>query len=99
MWCVFGLLIAPLAKELLFRGVLLSGLRDRLAPFASAAIVTILFTAVHAAQYWRYWPALLFIFLLGALLAAARLRFGSIGPGIAAHFSYNVIAVAAVVFS
>lgn len=96
LWCVFALAIAPVTEEVLFRGVLFAGLRERLSPLATASAVTVVFTAVHVTAYWRYWPALLFVFLLGLCLAAIRLRYASLGPAVAMHFAFNAIAVAAV---
>ena len=94
VFAIFAICLAPVVEEVLFRGVLFAGLSQRFSPASSAAIVTALFLAVHVTQYWRYWPALLFVLLLGVILAIARVRFGSIAPGIAAHFSYNLLAVA-----
>ncbi|MRR12977.1 CPBP family intramembrane metalloprotease, partial [bacterium] len=96
LWCVFAVAIAPVTEEVLFRGVLFAGLREQFTPLATASVVSVVFAAVHVTTYWRYWPALLFVSLLGVCLAAARLRCVSLGPAIAMHFAFNAIAVTAV---
>lgn len=98
VWLCIALVVAPLAEEYLFRGVLASGLRVRLGPVATIFIVTILFTLMHVTEALSYWPAFLSIAALGVLAGVARECFGSLVPAVAAHFGYNA-AIAAFALS
>ena len=78
---------APLAEELLFRGMLFSGLRRSPLGFSGAALVSTLFwTSLHA-TYSPYGLGLLVI--IGLYLCWLRERSGSLWPPIAAHAVYN----------
>ncbi len=94
VWFVLALLIAPLAEEYVFRGVLASGLRARLGAAATIAIVTVVFTLMHVTEALSYWPAFLSIAALGVVAGIARERTGSLGPAVAAHFGYNLVIAA-----
>lgn len=78
---------APLAEELLFRGILFSGLRRSPLGFSGAALVSTLFwTSLHA-TYSPYGLGLLVV--IGIYLCWLRERCGSLWPPIAAHAVYN----------
>lgn len=77
--------LTPVAEELLFRGVLFGGLRQRL-PFTGAALIaTALFTVVHEPQAW---PG---VFVLGFGLALAYERTRTLWAPIATHATVNGI--------
>jgi membrane protease YdiL (CAAX protease family) len=76
-----ALLLAAVAEELLFRGVLFGWLCRHLPTWAVIAVTTALFAAEHA-----YYPILLPIGLLAGLaLGWLRARTGSVLPGMAFH--------------
>ncbi len=83
---VFATLVAPVAEELLFRGILFPFVRDlgkpRLAFWGSA----ILFGAIHG-NLAAFIPLVCF----GALLAALYLRTGNLLAPIAAHALFNFV--------
>jgi membrane protease YdiL (CAAX protease family) len=83
---VFATLVAPLAEELLFRGILFPFVRDlgkpRLAFWGSA----ILFGAMHG-NLAAFVPLVCF----GALLAALYLRTGNLLAPITAHALFNLV--------
>lgn len=88
---------APVAEELLFRGVLFSGLRRSALGFSGAALVTTLFwTSLHA-TYSPYGLALLVI--IGLYLCWLRETSGSLWLPIAAHAAYNGLIVLALAFA
>jgi membrane protease YdiL (CAAX protease family) len=83
---------APLFEEILFRGFLMSALESRGVSAAVAAVVSsALWASIHV-QYDLYIIAV--IFLGGLLLAAARIRTGSLVPCVVMHGLLNAIAFA-----
>ena len=75
--------LTPIAEELLFRGVLFGGLRQRL-PFVLAAVVaTTAFTLVHEPQAW---PG---VWVLGFGLTLAYERTRTLWAPIATHATVN----------
>jgi uncharacterized protein len=92
--------VGPLVEELLFRGVLLSALLNPvLIPRRrigwAVLISSLAFALVHLPGLnWQAY-ALPQLMLLALVLAWLRLHSGSIWPGVLAHGSYNLLAVAA----
>lgn len=75
--------LTPLAEELLFRGMLFGGVRQRI-PFIPAAVATsVLFMSLHEPQAW---PG---VFVLAFGLALAYERTKSLWAPIAAHATVN----------
>lgn len=87
--------LGPVVEELLFRGVLLSALLQRLHVVPSVLITSALFALAHLAGLHFHWYAVPQLFLLALLLAWLRLRSGSIWPSVVAHGSNNLLAAAA----
>jgi membrane protease YdiL (CAAX protease family) len=81
---------APMVEELLFRGVLYTGLARRWPRRLAGATTTLIFVALHVLQIGAYWPGWLFIGLVGALALRARVASGSLLPAIALHATYNL---------
>lgn len=94
---LFGLrfaLLGPLAEELLWRGVIYSGLRARLGAVLAAVACSLGFVSWHLLVGWRALPALLlqYVFSLVACWLTERSR--SLWPAIALHVLGNTCAVA-----
>ncbi len=89
--------VAPIAEELIFRGFIYGGLRQRM-PWAAAALLSALvFTAFHAPSVQGYVLVLAPTLLLaGFVLAAVYERTRSLLPGMVLHASFNLIAIAAI---
>jgi len=88
---------APLAEEMLFRGLLFGGLRASPIGFYGAAGVSAAFwTALHA-SYSIYALALLFV--IGFYFAWLRERTQSLWPSIVGHAVYNGVIVLALAFT
>jgi membrane protease YdiL (CAAX protease family) len=81
---------APLLEEILFRGFWMSALAAAGAPTAVGAVTGALLWAVIHIQYDFYGVAT--IFVLGLLLAAARIQSQSLIPCLAMHALLNAIA-------
>jgi len=84
---------APIAEELFFRGLVLRSFQNRFATGLAILFTSIAFAATHfeALQF----PALA---VAGAIFALLAVRTGRLGPAIAAHMGFNLIAVAALVW-
>jgi len=80
--------LAPLGEELLFRGVLLRGLRERLGIVASVAVSACLFSAYHLDPV-GFLPRL----EIGIVLALVVWKTGSLWPAVAAHAANNALAM------
>lgn len=87
--------LGPLVEELLFRGVLLSALLQRWGTAAAVLLSSVTFALAHLPGLdWQAF-ALPDLLLLALALAWLRLRSNSIWPGVIAHGTNNVLAVAA----
>jgi membrane protease YdiL (CAAX protease family) len=86
-------LLAPLTEEIVFRGLLLQGLRRTWLGALGALLVTsALFSLIHAAQYGLV--QLVSMFALGLLLGVLRLAGGSLTLAILLHSLNNTVAMA-----
>ena len=83
--------VAPIAEEIFFRGMLFGGLRKRLSTFAAAAISALVFGALHATTGITAVPPLI---VFGFVLALLYERTGSLVPGMIAHALNNALALA-----
>jgi hypothetical protein len=82
---------APLIEEVVFRGVLYSGLRKRVGTAWGAAAVIAIFALIHVPQYWPNVAAISTILLLSSVLTIVRARTGRLLPCVAIHFFFNGI--------
>lgn len=88
-------ILPPLVEEILVRGFLFTGLRNKL-PFIWAAVISsVVFGAAHL--QWGsgeslLWTAAADTFVLAMVLAWMRNRTGSLWPGITLHFIKNSLA-------
>jgi membrane protease YdiL (CAAX protease family) len=83
--------IAPIAEEYLFRGIIFTGLAQRM-PVALAIVVSgIVFGAAHL-DLWNIFP----LAVIGMGLAMLYRRTGSLWPNIIAHATVNTVALVAV---
>jgi membrane protease YdiL (CAAX protease family) len=85
--------LAPLAEELLFRGLLFRSLARRLPIAGAIAISSILFAASHADAY-LLWPRAIALALTGAGLAWLYMRRGY-WASVSAHATVNAVAAGA----
>lgn len=90
---------APIVEELYFRGLLLGSLKYRfskfpesLSSFLAAIISALLFGLAHGEPL-----QLLGLASFGLILAAMRLKFGRLGPGMFAHGAFNAVTLIALI--
>ena len=86
---LFGIGVAPLLEEIIFRGFLFTVLAELAGGPVAFAITAVLFASVHILQLWGSWAAILLIFVLSCVLSAVRLRTNSLIPSWVIHISYN----------
>lgn len=79
---------APLSEEVLFRGVLFGGLRDRWGDWPAALVSGAVFAASHLS-----WYVFLPFTILGVLLAWITSQARSIWPAVIAHAAFNANAL------
>ncbi len=89
IWTALAVLVAPVVEEILFRGYAYLGARKALGPLGAGAAVSIAFTLLHLGEVGGYWPALLGILLLSALLALLMERTRNLTHCICCHLGYN----------
>jgi membrane protease YdiL (CAAX protease family) len=84
---------APIAEEIMFRGFLFGGVRTMVPVTAAALITGFLFSLAH------YNLGLIIPFtVIGALLAMAYQRTGTLLAPMSAHFAFNLLSFLALVF-
>jgi membrane protease YdiL (CAAX protease family) len=90
LFFVGAVILAPLVEELLFRGVLLRALLKKFAPAGSVLISAVIFALVHYIGDPNTLPFLPALTGLGAVLAIAALRTGSLSTSIFIHAGFNL---------
>jgi len=92
-----AVVMAPVAEELLFRGLLHRGLRVRLTIVPATAISSVLFAVIHVEVVLSQPLALVGLTLAGAVMALAYERTGSLVVPVVIHAVYNALTLVAVV--
>jgi membrane protease YdiL (CAAX protease family) len=87
----FGILVAPLMEELLFRGFLYPALARWTGTVVSVIITASAFTLLHGAQLGYSWAPLLLIFVVGVTLTVTRMRTNSVATCVIVHMTYNFV--------
>jgi len=84
-----AVLTAPFVEEIVYRGVLYSGIERAWGKNAGIVLVTLLFAGVHYTQYRASYAALAVILSLSLVLTLLRAATGKLLPCIATHLVYN----------
>ncbi len=87
---VLLVVIAPIAEEVVFRGVLLSAFRARWGDVAGITVSAAIFSAVHLNPY-----SFLPLFVLGASMGALFVKSRSLWTAVIAHAAFNGLGVMA----
>lgn len=88
-------ILPPLVEEVLVRGFLFTGLRNKLPLVTAAVLTSIVFAAAHlqwGSDAPLLWTAAIDTFVLSLVLVYVRHKSGSLWPGIGIHFIKNGIA-------
>ena len=83
-----GVIVAPVAEEVFFRGFVFAGLRQRYDWKKAALISSALFAVIHVTP-----TAMIPVFILGFIFAYLYHRSNSIWPAILMHVSTNALAL------
>ena len=85
----FGVLVAPLVEEILFRGLLFPALARRSGAVVALVASSMLFGALHASQLAGAWAQVALIIAVGALLTLVRWWWHSLAASWLVHAGYN----------
>lgn len=97
---LLAVVVAPVAEEIVFRGLLLRGLMSSMRPWAAIAVQAVLFGAAHMApeRGWGNVGLALMLGAVGGVFGVVAVRTRRLAPSMIAHAMVNAIALA-VVFS
>ena len=87
---VFGVSIAPLIEELLFRGFLYPVVARAHGARAAVLGTALLFSLVHAPQYGWAWQNLVLLTYVGVVFGTIRAVSGTLVPSTLVHSAYNL---------
>jgi membrane protease YdiL (CAAX protease family) len=94
LYFLLTVIVAPLAEEILFRGFLFAGLRQRLNLPAAALLSSLVFGSAHLGL--AVW-SIAAVAVMGAFFAYLYERTGSLWPSVVAHTLHNLLAFVVVV--
>lgn len=83
-----NIICAPILEEVVFRGLVYGRLRRAMPAIVAAIISSVLFGLAHGQWIWIIWA-----FFVGMIFNYARIRTGSILPGILMHMAVNAFGV------
>ena len=98
MLMAFGILVAPLVEETVFRGFLYPVAARQFGVAPGIVLTGILFGGFHAMQLWGAWGQIALLVLVGIVLTWVRARTGSVLAGFLMHVAYNSTLFAATYF-
>jgi len=84
-----AVLTAPLVEEVVYRGVVYTGIEREWGKVTGVVAVTLLFALVHVPQYWGSYAAITAIVSLSLVLTLLRAWTGKLLPCVATHLVYN----------
>ena len=100
MWMMaVGVLIAPLAEEMIFRGYFYPALARRLGVPGGVMATGLLFGLLHAQQLWGGWAQIALLVIVGVVFTYVRARTGSVVAPFLLHLGYNSILFLAFFFA
>jgi membrane protease YdiL (CAAX protease family) len=94
---IAAVVLAPVAEEFLFRGLLHRSLRGRLSLLPATAISSLVFAVVHVDVLFSQPLAMAGLVLVGVILALAYERTGSLVVPVVIHAVHNAVTIVAVV--
>jgi len=85
----FGILVAPLAEETVFRGYVYPVLARKFGILMGIALTGIVFGMVHMPQLWGGWGQIATLVVVGMALTATRAALHSVLASYLVHLGYN----------
>jgi membrane protease YdiL (CAAX protease family) len=95
----FGVVLAPIFEELLFRGFLFPLVAHSAGPWAGIVLTTLPFALLHGAQYAWAWQQITLIGIAGAVFGYVRYRTGTTAASSLLHAAYNATGFAGYILS
>lgn len=92
---IFGITLAPLFEETLFRGLLYPLLDRAFGVIAGVLLTAAAFAAIHGAQLGFAWAPVFSIFIVGIVFTVVRVRTNSVASSFLLHCGYNFALFAA----
>ena len=93
----FGVLVAPVLEEVVFRGFLFAAFERAHGPWVALVVTSGLFATLHGAQYGWQWQRLVVLAAIGSVLGGVRMRSGSTKASTIVHAAYNGLLFLAVI--
>jgi CAAX protease family protein len=91
LFAAFGIVVAPLFEEIIFRGFLFKVLTAMGGAAVAVPITAGLFALLHIPQLWGSWAGIGLIFVVGFVLSFIRYRTNSLIPSFIVHTAYNAM--------
>lgn len=88
---IFGVTVAPVVEELLFRGFLQPLLVNSLGVLPGILVTASIFGAMHLAQNASLWQSFVLIAVVGFVLGVVRHVSGSTKASAIVHIAYNMV--------
>lgn len=95
----FGVVLAPVFEELLFRGFLYPLVEQSAGSWAGIVLTTIPFALLHGAQYAWAWQQITLIGIAGAVFGYVRYKTGTTAASSLLHAAYNATGFAGYIIS
>ena len=89
----FGIAIAPVVEETIFRGFVFSVFERAHGRLAAVVITAGSFSLIHGPQYGWHWQILVLLLYVGIVFGAVRAKTRSIVPPTIIHAAYNMTLV------
>ncbi len=86
---IFGITMAPVMEEFLFRAFLYPVLKRHLGLAAAVLLTALGFSLLHGSQLRFAWGPLVVIFLVGLVLTIVRAQKNSVAASLLMHVAYN----------
>ncbi|MEO5936833.1 MAG: type II CAAX endopeptidase family protein [Terriglobales bacterium] len=98
MMAAFAILVAPLAEEVFFRGLVFPVLVRSMGQVAAIVVTGATFSLMHRTQLAWAWAPLLVLFGVGAMLTLIRARTNSVAASWIVHVAYNTTLFASIYY-
>jgi len=96
---VFGVVLAPVFEELVFRGFLYPLIAQSAGPWAGILLTALPFALLHGAQYTWAWQQITIIGIAGVVFGFVRYRSGTTAASSLLHAAYNLTGFAGYIVS
>ena len=87
----FGIVVAPVFEEIVFRGFLFAAFERLHGRWSALAVTSLVFAGLHGAQYGWHWQQLVILTGVGGAFGGVRMSSGSAKASAVAHAAYNAL--------